>query len=80
MPQRGRPQRSMTPHIVHVKFILHPERDADLIRAFEECPRGARAAWIKAVLRGNNLVSPVKRNKPSAGRGSSLADYGQCEY
>jgi hypothetical protein len=80
MAGRGRPRHSIPPYAVHVKLTLHPESDADLIRAFEECPRGARASWIKAALRGNNTVSPVKRSKTSSGRGLSLADFGHCEY
>lgn len=79
MAQRGRPKRTMALRVIQLKLTLYPERDADLIRLFDECPRGSRASWVKAALRGNSQNVPVKKKSPS-GRGLALQDFSKCEF
>lgn len=80
MAQRGRPKRTMALRVIQLKLTLHPERDADLIRLFDECPRGSRASWVKAALHGNSQNVPMKKQSSSAGRGLSLRDFSRCEF
>ncbi len=54
---KGRSGRKRLPTInVHVRMVLRPGRDDDLIQFFESIPPGRRAEAVKATLRGGNLA------------------------
>jgi hypothetical protein len=54
---KGRSGRKRLPTIsIHVRIILRPGRDDDLIQFFESVPCGRRAEAVKATMRGGNLA------------------------
>ena len=55
--RRGRPRSEVEPVIYHIKLILHPGEDDDLIALYQAIPPMKRAAVTKMTLRAGGLQS-----------------------
>ena len=55
--RRGRPRSEVEPIIYHIKLILHPGEDDDLIALYQTAPPMKRAAVTKMALRAGGLQS-----------------------
>ncbi len=73
--RRGRPARDYEPVEIFVKFVLHPEHDADLVDFFAAVPARRRAAAVKAAMRSGNIQTAALDDSDDDAMGAAFGSF-----